>query len=204
MAERKKFTRSKPLGWIEFDVDDDTLLATTVVPGMVLLDVSAVNKAEDMEKLRIIMEFLDHVLHPDSAQLLTDRLRDPKNPLDLEELTSVAIWLVQEVYVTERPTQEASPSQNGSSNWAEFDGRCLDAGFDPRTVDAARCLNYGYYLMVKNLKPEDRRALDDVLLAEVAEPDQETGLKPPAFWRGEEDAAASAEAFMGATRRRRG
>ncbi len=115
MAERKKFTRSKPLGWIEFDVDDDTLLATTVVPGMVLLDVSAVNKAEDMEKLRIIMEFLDHVLHPDSAQLLTDRLRDPKNPLDLEELTSVAIWLVQEVYVTERPTQEASPSQNGSS-----------------------------------------------------------------------------------------
>jgi hypothetical protein len=32
--------------------------------------------------------------------------------------------------------------------------------------------------------------------------DPDTGLRPPAFWKGEDDAASSAAAFLSAVRRR--
>jgi hypothetical protein len=55
--------------------------------------------------------------------------------------------------------------------------------------------------MVRDMKPEERRALDDALLSRPGEVDEATGLVPPSWWKGEEDAARTAAAFAATTRR---
>jgi hypothetical protein len=51
------------------------------------------------------------------------------------------------------------------------------------------------------LDKEQRQQLDDALLSRPGDADPETGLRPPAWWHGEEDAAASGAAFIGTMRR---
>jgi hypothetical protein len=45
--------------------------------------------------------------------------------------------------------------------------------------------------MVRNLPPEERRRLDDALNQRPGEP-----AGPPSWWKGEEDAAKTAQQFM--------
>lgn len=115
MAEMKSFTRDKPLGWIEFDIDGEVFKLSSIAPAMAVLDVAKVNKAEDLEKVTIIMTFLDAVMEPDSAARFAARLGSIDNPITIDQATSIAVWAMEEVYASERPTQEASPSRNGSS-----------------------------------------------------------------------------------------
>jgi hypothetical protein len=62
-------------------------------------------------------------------------------------------------------------------------------------------LNLVYYNRVRGLSPDDRRELDDALLSRPGEVDPETGLAPPSWWRGEEDAGDAAETFLRTVRR---
>jgi hypothetical protein len=81
-----------------------------------MLDVARVNEAKGVEQVTLVMGFLDTVLEPESAKLFAERMKDPHNPIDIDELTQVAVWLVEEVYVSERPTEAPSPSPNGSGS----------------------------------------------------------------------------------------
>jgi hypothetical protein len=47
------------------------------------------------------------------------------------------------------------------------------------------------------LDPEGRSRLDEALNDEPPPVDPETGLRPPSWWKGEEDASNLAAAFLG-------
>ncbi len=114
--EVKDFTNTDKKPDIPFTIDEDTFLAVGTAPGMAILDVSAVNKAENIDKIRIIFDFLDKVLYPDSAALFAERLASPVKPIEIEQATSIAVWLMEEKYAKERPTEDPSPSANGSES----------------------------------------------------------------------------------------
>lgn len=116
MTEIKDFTKLDKQADVEFKIDDDTFTAVGVAPAMAVLDVAAVNKAEDMEKLHIILGFLDQVLLHDSAVRFAERLRSSEQPIAIDQAAAIAIWLMEEVYAPERPTEAPSPSQNGSGS----------------------------------------------------------------------------------------
>ena len=47
--------------------------------------------------------------------------------------------------------------------------------------------------MVRNMNPEERQSFDDLLEQKKPEPGKP---KPPPWWKGEEEAAKSAQSFM--------
>lgn len=116
MTVIKDFTKLNKPENIQFKIDDDEFTAVGTAPAMALLDVSAVNRAADMDKIRIILEFLDKVLLPDSAARFAERLSSSTEPIEIEQAANVAVWLMEEVYAPERPTEAPSPSQNGSGS----------------------------------------------------------------------------------------
>lgn len=116
MTEIKSFTKLDKRPDLQFEIDDDVFTAVGTAPGMAILDVAAVNKAENMDKIRIIFEFLDQVLLPESAALFAERLKSPTKPITIDQATSVAVWLMEEAYGSERPTGAQSPSANGSGS----------------------------------------------------------------------------------------
>jgi hypothetical protein len=113
--EAKDFSRERKPD-VPFTIDGDRFVAVGTPPGMAILDVSAVNKAEDLDKIRIVFDFLDKVLLPESAALFAERLASAEKPIEIEQATDVAVWLVQEKYNKERPTEAPSPSENGSGS----------------------------------------------------------------------------------------
>lgn len=108
------FSRKKPLGYVEFTMDGDTFAAVDVAPGLSILNVSRINEAKNLGKVELIMDFLDQVLVPESAERFAARLKDPTNPITIDQCAAVAVHLVEDVYVTDRPTQGPSQSRNGS------------------------------------------------------------------------------------------
>jgi hypothetical protein len=112
----KEFNRKKDPGWVPFKVNGEEYRASNTCPALAMLDVARVNGTEGIEQVTLVMAFLDTVLEEDSAKLFAERMKDPRNPIDIDELTQVAVWLVEEVYVTERPTEAPSPSPNGSGS----------------------------------------------------------------------------------------
>ncbi len=112
----RDFSRSKPLERVDFTIDGDVFHAVGVAPAMAILNVSRINEAKDMGKVEVIMSFLDQVLEEESAERFAARLTDRMNPITIDQCASVAIYLIEEVYVTERPTKGPLPSQNGSES----------------------------------------------------------------------------------------
>lgn len=112
----KSFNREKPLEWIEFDIDGEVFKLRSVAPAMAVLDVAKVNQAADLDKIQVIMVFLDQILDSESAERFAARLSSIENPITIEQATSIAVWAMEEVYATERPTEAPSPSQNGSGS----------------------------------------------------------------------------------------
>lgn len=90
-----------------FQIDNDTFYAAARLPGGAVLDLAGIIvTAEDGSqtvRAGALMEFLDAVLLPDSAQRFADRLRSPTEPIGLDEATGIVKWLVEEVYGL-RPT----------------------------------------------------------------------------------------------------
>jgi hypothetical protein len=115
-TEMKSFNRENELAWVEFDIDGEVFRLASVAPAMAVLDVAKVNTAEDIDKVQIIMVFLDQVLEPDSAQRFAARLRSIENPISIDQATSIAVWAMEEVYAPERPTPAPSSSPNGSGS----------------------------------------------------------------------------------------
>jgi hypothetical protein len=114
MTEIKSFTNMAKQEDVQFEIDGDTFTAVGVAPAMAVLDISAVNEAVGGDKLKIVFTFLDQVLADESAALFAERLSSKDRPITIEQATSIAVWLMEEVYAPERPTQAQSPSLNGS------------------------------------------------------------------------------------------
>src|SRR4029077_4778513 len=98
MTEVKNFTQLDKKPSVPFTIDDDTFVAVGAAPAMAVLDVAAVNKATDMDKIRIIMTFLDQVLEPASAERFAERLRSATEPISISQVAEIAVWLMEEVY----------------------------------------------------------------------------------------------------------
>lgn len=116
MTDIKDFTNYDKKEDISFKVDGDEFVAVGTPSAMAILDIAAVNKADNMEKIRIVLEFLDQVLVGDSAVRFAERLRSNTEPITIDQAASISVWLMEEVYAPERPTEAPSPSQNGSGS----------------------------------------------------------------------------------------
>ena len=108
MAEEevKDFTNRDKRPAISFTIDDDTFVAVGNPPANAFLDVATVNKAEGLDK----------VLIPASAERFAERLGSAEVPIELDQAASIAVWLMEEKYAEERPTEAPSPSSNGSGS----------------------------------------------------------------------------------------
>lgn len=114
MTEIKSFTNMAKQEDVQFEIDGDVFTAVGVAPAMAVLDVSAVGAAEGVEKLKIVFAFLDQVLTDESAELFAARISSKTRPIEVEQAAAIAVWLMEEVYAQERPTEAQSPSVNGS------------------------------------------------------------------------------------------
>lgn len=109
----KDFTEERSEA-LEFKIDDDVFYATGDLPGGMIGDLGAIMTLDDSgEKLRVIMEFLDRALLPDSAVLFAERMRDSDNPITFNQALAIFEWLIETLTENVRPTQAPSSSQRG-------------------------------------------------------------------------------------------
>lgn len=110
----KDFTRKRRT--ITFRIDDDVFEATPAVPAGVLVefansftDVNA--KAGPAESFGTVMAVLEMVLLPESFKRMAARADDLSNPVEIDQLSDVLLWLLEEYGL--RPTQPSSNSSTG-------------------------------------------------------------------------------------------
>jgi hypothetical protein len=116
MTEVKDFTNQDKKPPVPFTIDGDEFIAVGNPPAMAFLDVSAVNKAEGLDKIQILLDFLDKVLIPASAERFAERLGSSEEPIEINQAADIAVWLMEEKYAPDRPTEAPSPSSNGSGS----------------------------------------------------------------------------------------
>lgn len=111
--EVKDFTKKRSR--IPFQIDNDRFEAAAAIPAGTL--VQFVVKFSDLQnmtvdkKVSVLSEVLEMVLTKESYSRLQERLTDPDEPVDLDQLNEIIVWLLGEYGL--RPTQQSSPSQVG-------------------------------------------------------------------------------------------
>lgn len=107
---------------IEFSIDGDVFHASPVCPAGTLVDITSVVNAESQgEQLNAVMDFLDQVLVPDSAELFAERLRSAERAISIQQATEVFQFLL-ESYNKGFPTTEPSQSASGSTTTKRTSG----------------------------------------------------------------------------------
>ncbi len=104
---------------LDFQIDDDTFEAASVLPGDVFAEfVSVYNSTVDSETYQQQHDMLKHALElallPDSWKRFDERLRDKANPIDDDQMSDVILWLLEEYGM--RPTQPSRPSSDGPAS----------------------------------------------------------------------------------------
>lgn len=100
-------------GPVPFEMDGRVCYAAAVLPAAAITDLASLATEGDRDARVVAMStFLDLVLLPESAEYLSARMRDAADPLALEDVADVVVWLVQEVY-GHRPSVPSSPSAGG-------------------------------------------------------------------------------------------
>lgn len=117
MTEIKDFGKVRPR--VQFRVDGDDFEAAPAIPAEILAEFAAryegVNEAEGVrETYQMLVSVLDLVLLPDSHTLLQSRLKDRANPVDIDQLTEIIEWLMEQYGL--RPTRSSSGSSDGPQN----------------------------------------------------------------------------------------
>lgn len=112
----KDFTRKR--NKIEFQIDEDVFEAAPAIPADILTDF--VVKFADVENLpavkrvEALTEVLGMVLKPESFQRFQSRKKDRDNPIELEQINDVIVWLMEQY--GQRPTMPSPGSFPGQSN----------------------------------------------------------------------------------------
>lgn len=105
--------RSQPIQWT---MDEDTFQAAAACPQDVLLELIKMGNPDTTreQKIAAMPTFLDQVLLPESAARYAARVKDPENPIELEQTVEVAKYLVEQY--TGRPTAPPSSSESGGGD----------------------------------------------------------------------------------------
>lgn len=114
-AGPKDFSRKRETK--PFTVDGDTFQAAVAIPGEVFVEFT--ERFADFEEsgtwrenFEALAAALELVLLPDSYKLIRDRMKDLTNPIDLDQMADIVLWLMDEYGL--RPTQPPSDSSDGS------------------------------------------------------------------------------------------
>lgn len=109
----KDFSRKRKS--IRFQVDDDVFEATPAIPAEVLtsfaVKFSDVDNLPAVERVSVLTEVLEMVLKTESFKLFRVRMNDRDNPIELDQINEVIMWLMEQY--GQRPTQPLSESQTG-------------------------------------------------------------------------------------------
>ncbi len=105
---------------LEFRIDGDVFQATPAVPAEVLLDfarqfagMTPENTDVDTQ-LKAFDGVLDICLQDESLALFRARMRDKANPIEIDQIEGVVMWLFEEYGL--RPTEQPSNSVPGLPN----------------------------------------------------------------------------------------
>lgn len=111
---------SKPRRQIQFKIDDDIFEAAPAIPAETLMEFatrfSDLESADQAKRVSILAEVLDLVLLPEAFSRMRARMSDRKNPVELDQLNEIIMWLLGEYGL--RPTQASSGSPDGLDNQA--------------------------------------------------------------------------------------
>lgn len=115
MEPVKSFSRNRPP--VRFEIDGDVFTAPVGLPAGTLAEfgvryASAANNTGIKEQFDALSSVLELVLLRESYERFTARLTDPENPIDLEQLNQVIVWLLEQYGL--RPTVPSSDSSSGS------------------------------------------------------------------------------------------
>lgn len=115
MTEIKDFSKVRKR--IQFRIDDDLFEAAPAVPADILIDYTQEFAGVDPEKipidqqLKVFRSVLELTLLPESLDRFTARMRDRKNPIEIDQISDVITWLFEEYGL--RPTELPSDSSDG-------------------------------------------------------------------------------------------
>lgn len=115
---KKNFTKRREA--IEFEIDDDVFHAHKGIPAETLIKYAAKFESLDtskftvLEKLDTYHDALKLCLEPESFKRFMDRLSDPSNPIDGDQLDEVTTWLFEQYGM--RPTQPSENFSDGRSD----------------------------------------------------------------------------------------
>lgn len=112
-------SRAEP---ISFSLDGEEFHAAPVQPAAALEAVAEVadvagTDARMGDQFKALMSYMDLVLLPESSARLSARMRDAESPVSMEDVASVAGWLIEEY--GGRPTEAPSSSPDGGSAHGE-------------------------------------------------------------------------------------
>jgi hypothetical protein len=100
---------------ITFKVDDAEVRAYPPSPGqLAMMFTSMGDYSTDPKKIAGVIDFILGLLDEDSSQLLGARLMDRRDPFELDQLTAIMEWLVEEW--SARPTQPSPASTPSRSS----------------------------------------------------------------------------------------
>lgn len=117
MPEIKDFSKKRKD--IVFKIDDDVFHAVPVIPAETMIEFAESITSADPTKMApaemvgALRRVIEMVLVPDSLAVFQRRMRDPLNPIDMEQLDDIVTWLFEEYGM--RPTQELPSSSAGGS-----------------------------------------------------------------------------------------
>lgn len=105
---------------LEFVLHGVTYTASGTCPGGVVLDLQETLKnATDQDSTLAMVDFLDAVLTPESAEHFASNMRVGQNPITLKEINKTFEWLIEKYVGGDRPTEPVSDSSGGSPETGE-------------------------------------------------------------------------------------
>lgn len=116
MADIRDFSKKRED--ISFRIDDDLFHAAKAIPADTLMDFASrfagmdesASVDKQLEAFRSVLEF---VLLPESLARFNARMRDPENPVEIDQVEQVITWLMEQYGL--RPTEQPSSSAGGLS-----------------------------------------------------------------------------------------
>jgi hypothetical protein len=110
----KDFTKAKKR--VQFQIDEDVFEAPSVLPIPTMQELARVTDklktaTSSDETLGQVIGIFDVILLEASAKRMRERVASKEEPVDIEQLTEIMLWLL-EVYGL-RPTTPSSPSSAG-------------------------------------------------------------------------------------------
>lgn len=111
----KDFSKKKPP--VEFQIDDDIFIAPSVLPVPTMQELASVagslkNETDNDKLFAEIANIFNVILTDASAVRFQERLRSKEEPIDVEQLVDIMMWLLEEYGL--RPTQPSSSSSDGA------------------------------------------------------------------------------------------